>query len=247
LEASFVVFRLQPYFENFGKRIIKSPKLYFTDVGLATYCLDIHKEEQLARDPLRGSLTENFVISEFIKHRINAGLEPNCYFYRDSNQHEVDLLIKEGNQLVPIEIKSSKTFHPEFLKGLHYFKEIAPDRFTTGFLIYAGDREQRIQSMLVKHFSHVRDLQINNIPIWHPILPSSCPDQIYEKTRWTMGTPALFRRSDRGKLTTIWAPNGYIIYLEIPYFNLQTEKILVISSAISCLLFSAFPVRAHLA
>ena len=158
LEASFVVYRLQPYFENFGKRMIKSPKLYFTDVGLATYCLDIHKQEQLARDPLRGSLVENFVISEFIKHRTNRGLESNSYFYRDSNDHEVDLLIKSGNELIPIEIKSSKTFHPEFLKGLHYFKDIAKDRFNRGFLIYAGEREQRIHDFFITNFTHIKQI-----------------------------------------------------------------------------------------
>lgn len=158
LEASFVIYRLQPYFENFGKRIIKSPKLYFTDVGLATYCLDIHNKEQLARDPLRGNLVENFVISEFIKHRTNSGLEPDSYFYRDSNQHEVDLLIKSGNELIPIEIKSSKTFHPDFLKGLNYFKNIAPERCNRGYLIYAGDREQTIQDFFVAHFSHIKKI-----------------------------------------------------------------------------------------
>ena len=158
LEASFVVYRLQPYFENFGKRMIKSPKLYFTDVGLATYCLDIHKQEQLARDPLRGNLVENFVMSEFIKQRTNRGLEFNGYFYRDSNDREVDLLIKSGNQLIPIEIKSSKTFHPDFLKGLHYFKDIAKDRFTKGFLIYAGEREQRIQDFFVTQFRHIKKI-----------------------------------------------------------------------------------------
>ncbi len=158
LEASFVIYRLQPYFENFGKRMIKSPKLYFTDVGLATYCLDIHTEAQLPRDPLRGSLVENFVISEFMKHRANKGLESNAYFYRDSNQHEIDLLMKRGHDLIPIEIKSSKTFHPEFLKGLHYFKGIAPSRFKTGYLIYAGDQEQRIHDFFVTHFSHIKNI-----------------------------------------------------------------------------------------
>ena len=156
LEASFVIYRLQPYFENFGKRMIKSPKLYFTDVGLATYCLDIHTQAQLARDPLRGNLVENFVISEFIKHSTNKGLEPNGYFYRDSNQYEIDLLMKRGYDLIPIEIKSSKTFHPEFLSGLHYFKSIAPDRFKTGYLIYAGDHEQRIHDCFVANFSHTK-------------------------------------------------------------------------------------------
>lgn len=159
LEASFIIYRLPPYFENFGKRLIKSPKLYFTDVGLATYCLDIHTPEQLARDPLRGQLTENLVILEIIKHQLNQGLSPNCYFYRDSNQHEVDLLIKTGHDLTPIEIKSSQTFHPNFLKGLHYFQNLLGERVKQSYLIYAGAREQRIKNIQVKHFSNVHTIQ----------------------------------------------------------------------------------------
>lgn len=158
LEASFILFRLQPYFENFGKRLIKSPKIYFTDVGLATYCLDIHKKEQLFRDPLRGNLMENFIVSEIMKYRANLGIASNCYFYRDSNQNEVDLLIKNANQFIPIEIKSSKTFHPDFLNGLNYFKNLVSTRFEKGYLIYAGDREQHIHDIEVLNFSHAKKI-----------------------------------------------------------------------------------------
>lgn len=167
LEASFIIFRLPPYFENFGKRLIKSEKLYFTDVGLACYCLDIHKPESLARDPLRGSLAENFMIMELIKHRENVGLEPNAYFYRDSNQHEIDLIIKNGHQLIPIEIKSSKTFHPSFLKGLTYLKTIAEGRITQGYLLYAGEQEQYIHKIYVANFHHIKKIseQIINLYI----------------------------------------------------------------------------------
>jgi len=156
LEASFVIFRLQPYFENLGKRIIKSPKLYFTDVGLATYCLDITKQEQLARDPLRGSLAENFIVSEIIKYRLNQCLSPSAYFYRDSNQNEVDLLIKEGHFLLPIEIKASKTFHPTFLKGIQRFQTMVPKRYKPGYVIYAGTQEQVIQGIRVMNFHHMQ-------------------------------------------------------------------------------------------
>lgn len=162
LEASFVIFRLQPYFENFGKRIIKSPKIYFTDVGLAAYLLDINTVEQVSRDPLRGSLVENLVVSEFIKNRLNQGFEPSFYFYRDSNQHEIDLLFKEGNNLIPIEIKASQTFHPQFLKGLEYFKALAKDRCKQGILIYNGDKEQRINDFLIYNFKHVSRAILTN-------------------------------------------------------------------------------------
>lgn len=155
LEASFVIFRLQPYFENFGKRIIKSPKIYFTDVGLATYLLDITTVEQISRDPLRGSLVENLVVSEFIKNRLNKGFEPNFYFYRDSNQNEVDMIFKEGNNLIPIEIKASQTFHPQFLKGLEYFKALTKERCKQGILIYGGEQEQRVNDFFIYNFRHV--------------------------------------------------------------------------------------------
>lgn len=158
LEASFLVFRLQPYFENFGKRVIKSPKLYFTDVGLATYLLDIQSVEQISRDPLRGGLIENFVISEMRKSRLNKGYEPNFYFYRDSNQHEVDLIIKHGNALIPIEIKASKTFHPDFLAGIFYFKKISENRSPTGILVYSGDQEQHMGTVHICNYKNIENI-----------------------------------------------------------------------------------------
>lgn len=102
LEASFIIFRLPPYFENFGKRVTKTQKIYFTDVGLARYLLDIHTKEQLARDPLLGNLFENFVIIELVKHQINKGIGPNFYFYRDSNNNEIDCLYRQEHQIVAI-------------------------------------------------------------------------------------------------------------------------------------------------
>lgn len=144
LEASYIVFRLKPYFENFGKRIIKSPKLYFTDVGLATYLLDIENPRQLARDPVRGFLVENLCILELLKYRNNRALEPNLYFFRDSHQNEVDLIVKQGHDLIPIEIKSSQTFNKSFLKGLNYFKELTKDRVPKGYVVYTGNQSQEV-------------------------------------------------------------------------------------------------------
>lgn len=147
LEASFILFRLQPYFENFGKRIIKSPKLYFMDVGLATYLLGIENEVQLSRDPLRGHLVENLIVLELMKWRYNKGLDPQLYYYRDTQRHEVDLIFQKGSTLVPIEIKSAKTYNSEFLKSLHFFQKIAKDRAPKGYLIYSGELEQKIHSI----------------------------------------------------------------------------------------------------
>lgn len=147
LEASFIVFRLQPYFENFGKRIIKSPKLFFTDVGLAVYLLGIENEVQLGRDPLRGHLVENLVLLELVKWRFNHGLDHQLYYYRDLQKNEVDVIFKDGNNLVPIEIKSSKTYNSDFLKSLLFFQGLAKERSLNGYLIYAGESEQKIHSI----------------------------------------------------------------------------------------------------
>lgn len=154
LEASFIVFRLQPYFENFGKRIIKSPKIYFIDVGLACYLLGIEDENQLSRDPARGHLVENLVITELLKARFNKGLDPNLYFYRDQQKNEVDVIYKHGHELIPIEIKSSMTFNSSFLKSLNFFQKLNPERSTRGFLIYAGDQEQNIQSFTLLNYNN---------------------------------------------------------------------------------------------
>lgn len=144
LEASFIIFRLPPCYENFGKRMIKSPKLYFTDVGLACYLLGIQNPEQISRDPLRGNLIENLIVLELMKHRFNAGNDPALYFYRDIGGNEVDLLFQKGRELIPIEIKAAQTFNKEFLKGLHYFQKVAGTRSKGGFVIYAGRSEQQI-------------------------------------------------------------------------------------------------------
>lgn len=163
LEASFIIFRLQPYFENFGKRLIKSPKLYFTDVGIATYLLDIENVAQIARDPLRGNLVENLVILELLKTRLNQGLDPHMYFYRDNLGHEVDVIYKKGNELVPIEIKAARTFNSEFLKGLHFVKKLVDDRCKQGFVIYTGDLEQQIGYVTLLNYLHSNTVFAENV------------------------------------------------------------------------------------
>lgn len=121
LEASFVVFKLPPYFDNFGKRVIKSPKYFFTDVGLLAYLLDIEKPEQITRDPLVGNMFENLVILELLKARYNRGRGAGLYFFRDSHGNEVDVLCKTGEGLTGIEIKSAATWNASFLGGLKRF------------------------------------------------------------------------------------------------------------------------------
>ena len=154
LEASFVIIRLQPYFENFGKRAVKSPKIYFTDLGLATYLLGIESLTQLARDPLRGNLVENLVVLELFKYRYNLGMDPQLYFFRDAHGHEVDLIFQSGRELIPIEIKAAQTFHSDFFNNLRFFETLAGERFKKGFLIYAGSQEQRVERFEILNFLH---------------------------------------------------------------------------------------------
>ena len=144
LEATYILVHLEPYFENFGKRLIKSPKLYFADTGLACYLLGIDTVEQLVKDQLYGNLFENWVVMELFKSRFNCAADPRLYFYRDVSGKEVDLLFQQGSQLLPIEIKSSKTFSPSFLEGLQYFHKQAPQRAKGGALIYAGSQTQNL-------------------------------------------------------------------------------------------------------
>lgn len=138
LEASFILYKLAPYFENFGKRAIKSPKYYFVDTGLLCFLLGIENPAQVARDPLIGQLFENLVVIDFVKNRYNNGKLDNLYFFRDSNGLEADLLFQQGRQLVPIEIKSSSTYKPELLKGLKRIIELSP-QMVNPHLIYAGE------------------------------------------------------------------------------------------------------------
>ena len=153
LEASFIVFRLYPFYENFGKRIIKSPKLYFSDVGIVTYLLGIENKSQIARDPLLGNLFENMVVLEAVKTRYNQGLDPNLYYYRDNNKNEVDLIYKKQRQLVPIEIKAAMTYHDNLIKGIRYYQKINPAS-NRGHLIYAGDLEFEKEMITVANYQH---------------------------------------------------------------------------------------------
>jgi predicted AAA+ superfamily ATPase len=152
LEASFLVFRLQPYYRNFGKRLIKSSKLYFMDTGLASYLLGLETAEQVERDPAAGGLFENMVVVEALKTRLNRGADPRLYFYRDSNGNEVDLLYPSGSSMIPIEIKSAQTFHKDFAKGIRHFQKVAEIN-TPGRVIYAGDNEFISEDYETVHFS----------------------------------------------------------------------------------------------
>jgi predicted AAA+ superfamily ATPase len=144
LEASYIAFRLPPFFKNISKRLIKSPKLYFYDAGLAAYLLGVSSPSQLKTHPLRGMLFENMIVAEVLKFFVHRGRRSGLLFFRDSNGNEADLVIPHGRHFVPLEIKSAETIHSDFFKGLHRFKEAVREA-TGGILVYGGD-EDHVQS-----------------------------------------------------------------------------------------------------
>lgn len=151
LEASFVVFRLFPYYRNFGKRLVKSPKIYFTETGLASWLLGIESANEAARDPLHGNLFENLIVSEALKARLNSGREPRLYFWQDSHRNEVDLVYEKQRKLIPIEIKSAMTWSRELAQNISKFQQAVSDS-ETGYLLYAGDQYPENQAYCVRHF-----------------------------------------------------------------------------------------------
>lgn len=142
LEASYIVFRLPPYAANISKRLVKSPKLYFYDVGLAAHLLGLENELHVSRDPLRGNLFENMVIMEALKYRLHRGRRSNLHFYRDSNGNEVDLLLSLGPDIYPVEIKAGMTINRDYFKGLDHFAGNFPLPHGRG-LVYGGDETQQ--------------------------------------------------------------------------------------------------------
>lgn len=139
LEASYISFRLPPFSGNIGKRLIKSPKLYFYDTGLACFLLGIENEQQLATHPLRGALFENMVVLEFFKNSYNQGKLPHLYFYRDKSQREVDLIEEKGTDLYAYEIKPAKTFIKRFLSNLDYFREVVGKNVISTQVVFDGE------------------------------------------------------------------------------------------------------------
>ena len=156
LHTSYICFLLPPWYENRGKRLVKSPKVYFFDTGLACALAGIDTVEQLMHDPLRGGLFENLVILERMKQSYNTGKRPDIYFYRDSNGVEVDLVEHTGRKLIPTEIKSSTTFNTDFCKNLFKFAERYPDKCETPSVVYGGTESFTFKGITVKQFPPIR-------------------------------------------------------------------------------------------
>lgn len=141
LEASYIIFLLRTHHKNFSKRLIKSPKLYFYDTGLACSLLNIEDDQALSSHYIRGSLFESMIISDLIKNYYNTGNRPWVYFWRDHIGHEIDCIIEKGQNLFPIEIKSSITINPSYTDGLKFWNQISGIKPSNSFVVYAGEKQ----------------------------------------------------------------------------------------------------------
>lgn len=154
LEASYILYRLEPNFNNYNKRIVKTPKLYFYDTGLACSLLGITSAEQLDIHFLRGALFENMVINQFMKDGLNNGLTPDLTFWRDSTGVEVDLVVTEGLEQHGYEIKSGSTYSPSFFDGLKKWGELSQTRESGRTVVYLGDKDLQTSNGNVISFHH---------------------------------------------------------------------------------------------
>ncbi|MCL2651362.1 MAG: ATP-binding protein [Candidatus Azobacteroides sp.] len=156
LETSFVIFFLQPHHQNFSKRLVKTPKLYFYDTGLACSLLGIKQQEDLEVHWAKGSLFENMVIADLMKNYFNRAETPPIYFWRDNTGNEIDCLIDNGNLIKSMEIKSSKTISSDFFKGLNFYKNL--NEKAKSYLIYGGQRESAQNGTEVLSWNNTRKI-----------------------------------------------------------------------------------------
>ncbi len=156
LEAGYILFLLKPWYRNISKRLIKSPKIYFYDVGLAAWLLGMESELHVSRDPLRGSLFENLALTETLKYRYNRGRKNTLAFYRDSRGNEVDMILESGRDVFPVEVKGGATIATDFFKGLAHFSRLMGGLPYGGGLLYGG-RETRQQGPF--HIHPVTDVE----------------------------------------------------------------------------------------
>ena len=139
LEASFLVFRLPPYHKNYNKRIVKNPKIYFTDTGLVCSLLGIRDKNELDYHFMRGALFETFVVNELLKNNFNYGEKYGLYFWRDNHQKEMDVVIEAGARQYGVEITSGHTVQEKHFAGLKYWRNLVQNDATNVYLVYGGD------------------------------------------------------------------------------------------------------------
>lgn len=158
LEASYILFLLKPWYRNLSKRLIKSPKIYFYDVGLAAWLLGMQSERHVSRDPLRGSLFENLAVTETLKYRFNRGRKNAVTFYRDSRGNEVDMILESGRDVFPVEVKAGATISADFFKGLTHFSRLMEGLPFGGGLLYGGRETRQQGPFRVYPFTSVDEL-----------------------------------------------------------------------------------------
>lgn len=154
LETSFAVFLQRPYYRNFQKRLVKTPRLFFYDTGLVCYLLGIQSAAQLDNYYQKGAIFENWIVAELIKWRHHHGIRPDVYFWRDKTGHEVDCVLEEGGVLKLAEIKSGKTIKPDFFKNLEYIQQNEGLPKSQSFLLYGGEERQKRQKATVLGWRH---------------------------------------------------------------------------------------------
>lgn len=143
LEASYILFFLEPHFKNFNKRLVKTPKLYFFDTGLACSLLRIQSAQELKNSHFQGALFESMIISDLYKQYCNIGSRPPMYFWRDvGGAHEVDCILDQGTKLYPVEIKAGKSIASDFFRGLDYWNNLADGNPRDSYLVYASEQNQ---------------------------------------------------------------------------------------------------------
>lgn len=157
LQASYIVWKLPPYFANINKRLVKTPKLYFYDTGLLCYLLGIENVQQLKTHPLRGSIFENMVLNEVLKSRFNQGKDNNLCFYRENKGSEVDLVSPQSNKLSIMEIKSAKTFTKDFMRGIKHLEDILGENIVRSCVVYDGDLESPTLMRGIYNFRNISD------------------------------------------------------------------------------------------
>jgi predicted AAA+ superfamily ATPase len=161
LEASYVIKLLRPYYRNINKRLVKSPKLYFLDSGLAAFLMGINDPQQLTVHPLRGALFETFAVSEVLKSRFNSGKTDNLYFYRDHRGNEIDLILDHGIRLDLVEIKLAGTVHKDFFKGFKAFPVIK-DTQLQYHIIYNGEPDRKQEGVNILNWKSISRLGVNS-------------------------------------------------------------------------------------
>lgn len=164
LEASYIIFTLHPYYRNYGKRLVKTPKIYFTETGLVTSLLGIKSPEQVQQHPLVGNIFENLMVSEMLKAQLNRREQPGLFFYRDSSGLEIDIIREEGLIPQPIEIKSAMTYSPALYKNLLKFTQMEPQA-TSPTLIYGGKNMGTLQGVNIVSFDRVAEVTMQGYGI----------------------------------------------------------------------------------